>query len=207
VQTKIAKSINSGCEEMQRVFLRQMNRLLLPAYLLTGSHELASECFLEAWKDCMDAPSSSERDAFQAAKDAVVNAAIRRIAEDIAHRTRKYAPNGFAGREANAEARRRHAGPGIDSATFRCAVLTLNAFERAVLVLRLYERYSPADVARLLQVSRQMLENGWLQGLSGLLGRLNATRTVPPRIADAAEAAPQAWEPEAAGIRVSPSSL
>jgi DNA-directed RNA polymerase specialized sigma24 family protein len=157
---------------MQSVLLNQMNRLLLPAYLLTGSQEKAAQCFLEACEDCID----TRQENFEGVKRAVVKAAIRRIAADLT----KYVPEGTpraAGREEIADALRKRDETHTSAASFRRELLTLNTFQRAALVLRLYERYSAAEAASLLRVSRQTLENGWQQALIALVSRLNPRLT------------------------------
>lgn len=46
--TRTAEAANKDSQQMRDIFLAEMDQLLLPAYLLTGLHEQAADCFLEA---------------------------------------------------------------------------------------------------------------------------------------------------------------
>jgi DNA-directed RNA polymerase specialized sigma24 family protein len=170
---RIASLENRESNGMRHIFLSEMNRLLQSAYFLTGSHEQAAECFLEAWESCMDGLLAGRENAFQVARRAVVKAAIRRIAEDVQD-------SASADRHANigdvvsTEAGSHRIHKQSDHEAFRQAVLSLNAFRRAALVLRLYENYSSTEAASLLKTSRRTLEEGWQHALLCVLDRLHS---------------------------------
>lgn len=174
MQKRTASSESSKKLEIQTVFLTQMDQLLLPAYLLTDSHEVAAECFLEAWENCVEALSYIDRDfLFSAAKRSIIEKAIQKIAEDqrncISNGCQEYA----ADIERDTEDAQEWATACLTSAKFRRALLRLNPFQRAALILRIYEGYSSADAGLLLRVPRQSLENAWQQGLSELIESLD----------------------------------
>lgn len=154
---------------MQSVFLTQMDRLLQPAYLLTGSHEQAAQCLLEAYDACINAHGET----YKAAKRAVVTVAVRRIATDLTKCLANGALAAFREIGGISHAYRGQDGPDLSAASFSNALLSLNTLQRATLVLRLYERYSTSEAASLLGVSCQTLENGWQPALLSLLSRLN----------------------------------
>jgi DNA-directed RNA polymerase specialized sigma24 family protein len=174
VARRTAVSAELENNEMQSVFLNQMDRLLLPAYLLTGSHEQAAQCLLEAWDDCMSVPSIAENKAFHVAKGAVIQAAIRKIvansAREVDGDVPEYSMNleDIGDRRDQDESRR-------GAATFLSALLDLDLYQRAALVLRIYEGYSSAEAASLLRVPRQTLENCWQQALIALQENFRTT--------------------------------
>lgn len=196
----MAASANFDKAGLQQIFLAQMDDLLLPAFLLTGTHEQAAECFLEAWEECNEQPPFIARFALGVAKRAIVKSAIRRIAADLANSPVRHDRGTdigvMPGVQANFEDGKTH----VNSAAFQRAMLTLDTFHRAALVLRLYERYSPADAALLLGVSRQTLESGWRQGLLSLLDRLNLSGACVPTMVDLTNGVEQVWKREAAKI-------
>lgn len=172
MQHKIPRSSNLDHEEMRHSFLDQMDRLLLPAYLLTGSHEQAAECFLEAWNVCSEQSPQKAGYALRVAKRTVIKAAIGRIATDVLANATKAAVSACVV-AANAYPELRSDMKPLSSEAFCQAVLSLNAFHRAVLVLRLYERYSTVDVALLLGVSRRTLDYEWQRALIELSDKLD----------------------------------
>lgn len=150
---------------MQSDSFAQMERLLLPAYLLTGSHEQAAQCVLQACEDCADIHEAT----FEALKKAVVGAAVRRVDTDLKN---SLAEGPISTAKCGEVANLRREQPMLTGASFRSALLELNAFQRATLVLRFYERYPVSEVAALLRVSREMVEDGWQQALRILLSKL-----------------------------------
>lgn len=170
--TRIAESADTDCQQMRDVFLGEMDRLLLPAYLLTGSHEQAAECFLEAWEVCNEQPSPIPQFAHRVALRAMLKAAIRRIAVEVSKFAERDREAAFAGPVANAHVISEKCRLQLNSATFRQSILDLNAFHRSALVLRLYERYPCVEAALLLGVSRRTLEDGWRRALIRLLNHL-----------------------------------
>jgi DNA-directed RNA polymerase specialized sigma24 family protein len=159
---------------MRQVFLSETNRLLQSAYFLTGSHEQAAECFLEAWNTCMDRSSVANLNVCRMAKRAVVEAAIRRIAEEVKRNIPPEDSGAHIGGMVNTEARSQRSQIQLDYAAFQQAVLSLNAFCRAALVLRIYENYSSTEAASLLKTSRSTLEKGWQHALLCVLDRLHS---------------------------------
>ena len=165
MQIGIARSTNLDHQEMHDAFLSHMDRLLLPAYLLTGSHEQASDCFLDALNSCSDQSPPRSGYAVRVAQRAIIKAAIGRIAPKLKEIATNTAGSSFA-----VAANERHAlQPELSGETFLQAILALNVFHRAVLVLRLYEGYSAADASLLLGVSRRTLEFGWQRALIALV--------------------------------------
>lgn len=157
---------NCQREEMRRIFFMEMNWLLLPAYLVTASHELAAGCFLEAWEMCQCRPLAIGQSPRCAAKAAVVKAAVRKIAGDIDDS----ASAGNSDISAGARAPRNQRPMDLNAEVFRQTLLSMDALHRAVLVLRLYEGYSSKEAAFLMQISRSTVESGWQQALLCLLG-------------------------------------
>jgi DNA-directed RNA polymerase specialized sigma24 family protein len=184
--------------EMQSVFITRMERLLLPAYFLTGSHELAAESFLEAWENCDNTAPVAAAWQFRVAKRAVIKAALRRISADVANSLPKGVSEDRAA--SGEEGRYFRDRKDLNSSTFRRAFLRLNPFQRAVLLLRIYEGFSSADAALLLGASRQMLEKGLRQAFLALLGRLEQTQAGEPVLIGTADASQQVWKREVVRI-------
>jgi DNA-directed RNA polymerase specialized sigma24 family protein len=180
VWTRIAESANADRLQMRDIFLAEMDQLLLPAYLLTGSHEQAAECFLEAWEVCNEQPPPTPRYVLRVAKRAILKAAIRRIAAEVSKNAENDMGAAYAGPAANAQVISEKCQLQLNSATFRQSVLNLNAFHRSALVLRLYEGYPSVEAALLLGVSRRTMEIGWQRALIGLLNNLELMKAERP---------------------------
>lgn len=180
VWTRIAESANADRLQMRDIFLAEIDQLLLPAYLLTGSHEQAAECFLEAWQVCNQQPPPVPQYALRVAKRAILKAAIRRIAMEVSTNAEEDSGTAHAGPAASAYVISQPCQLQLNSATFRQSVLNLNAFHRSALVLRLYEGYPSVEAALLLGVSRRTIESGWRRALIGLLTDLELTRAEGP---------------------------
>ena len=159
---------------MRQVFRRRMESLFLPAYLLTGSEEAAIASLMEAWDDCRSDGSLGSHDA--PTRRAVVEAALRRVAADI----RKAAPAASGGEEiaedigalAKPAGMPRRPEEPLSSQRFTTAMLSLNPFERAALVLCLYEGFPVEEAALLLCMPVMEVSAGRKRGLAWLLREL-----------------------------------
>jgi DNA-directed RNA polymerase specialized sigma24 family protein len=198
MQKQSTPSTKPENDEMQSVFITQMGRLLLPAYFLTGSHELAAESFVEAWENRDHMAQVAAGWQFRVAKRAVIKAALRRISADVVDTLPKdVSEDRTTGGEKERSSRDHKV---LNSATFRHAFLRLNSFQRAVLLLRIYEGFSSADAALLLGVSRPILENGLREAFLALLGRLEQTQDGEAVLIATADASQQVWKSEVVRI-------
>jgi DNA-directed RNA polymerase specialized sigma24 family protein len=133
------------------VFCSHLQQLHLEAYALTGCPELAADCVLEAFAAMRSCYLASPDFAYKAAKLATIKSSLRKIAPEVL-------------RHCGSDSKRKVGGAGqktislnawsdtIVRERFLISLLRLNAFYRALLVLRLYERYRIYDVALLLRL-------------------------------------------------------
>lgn len=199
MKNRIARFSDTDREEMQSAFLEHIDRLLLPAYLLAGSHEQAAECFLEAWNACNEQTPPIAGYGVTVAKRAVIKAAILKIAPGLAEIATRADPSARALAASERHGRKPNMNLLNDEA-FLQAILALNVLHRAVLVLRLYEGFSATDVALLLGISRRTFEYEWQQALIELInatemstsaGHTTLQFNVPVALAEESSATPR----------------
>jgi DNA-directed RNA polymerase specialized sigma24 family protein len=132
-------------DDFRELFTEDMTALHLLAYLLTGNHEKAEQCFVTGLEDCVNNNSVFKEWARTWTKRTIVQSAIRMISPRPNHAaSTTVSPNADAQLQI---AQAKHAA--IET------VLALGNLERFVFVLSVLERYSDRDCSILLNCSRQ----------------------------------------------------
>lgn len=142
---------HSNHDVVCETFCSHLQHLHLEAHVLTGCPELAADCVLEAFAAMQGSSLARPAFAYEAAKLATIKSSLRKIAPEVL-------------RHSAGDSKREVGGSGLKiisadlwpATIFRekCLVslLQLNAFHRALLVLRLYEHYRIYEVALLLRL-------------------------------------------------------
>jgi hypothetical protein len=159
---------DSDGSAMSTVFCTELERLHLMAYILTGSLEAAGECVVSASRDVEGSFLASPAFAYDTAKLATIKLALRSVADEIREHALRDSPNHHP-----------RIGPGdCDLSTnsgkrFLAAILQLNAFYRAVLLLRIYEGYRNHVAALLLRLPPVVVERGKEQAIVSLVRQIH----------------------------------
>jgi DNA-directed RNA polymerase specialized sigma24 family protein len=141
-------------------FCSHLQHLHLEAHVLTGCPNIAADCVIEAFSAVLDSYLASPTFAYQAAKLATIKIGLSKIAPDVlrlASSEAKRAPDDNPGKNA-------FSAVPLDTIIrerLLISLLQLNPLHRALLVLRLYERYRIHDVALLLRLSPATVKR-WL---------------------------------------------
>lgn len=175
-ESAVKSKVDSDCDALCRVFDSQLQELHLQAYIVTGSPHAASECVAEAFETLQNAFLASPEFAYEAAKLATIKCALRRVASDIRHHAFHDA--------ADNDRRHNHyhslEPSGLEEACrerFLTSILQLNAFHRAVLLLRMYEHYRVYFVALLLRLPLSTIEQGITKAVELLVVSIHGTET------------------------------
>jgi DNA-directed RNA polymerase specialized sigma24 family protein len=132
-------------DDFRQLFADNMMALHLLAYLLTGNHEKAEQCFVTGLEDCVSNNSIFKEWARSWAQRTIVQSAIRMMSPRPNHMASAIvSPNADAQLQIT---QAKHAEIGT--------VLALGDFERFVFVLSVLERYSDQDCSILLTCSRE----------------------------------------------------
>jgi hypothetical protein len=157
---------------MTVAFCTEFQRLHLQAHIITGCPHLASECVLEGLDVVSGSFVASPEFAYEASKLATIKAALRRVSSEI----KQHAFNESASwnKTARIYPALRAAGVSENSReTVLSSLLRLNAFYRALLLLRLYEGYRVHEVALLLHLPSITVREGMINALLSLLAALH----------------------------------
>jgi hypothetical protein len=142
---------HSNHDVVCEVFCCQLEHLHLEAHVLTGCPELGAHCVLEAFAAMRNSYLASPAFAYEAAKLATIKSSLRKIAPEVLRHCASDSK-----REVGGVAQRTICVDAWSDTIVRerllVSLLRLNAFYRALLVLRLYERYRICDVALLLRL-------------------------------------------------------
>jgi len=122
--------------EVCSIFTKNLDRLYLLSFLLTGDHEKAEQCFVGGLEDSIEANQVFRKWAHSWAKRTIVQNAIRLLQPG-------------AGRAGLPSAISSQNGQGLAFGDFD-PVLALEDFERFVFVMTVLERYSDHECALLL---------------------------------------------------------
>jgi DNA-directed RNA polymerase specialized sigma24 family protein len=132
-------------DDFRKLFLEGVEALHLLAYLLTGDHERAEQCFVTGLENCVNHNSIFKEWARSWAQRMIVQSAIRMMAPRPNHAGwTRVSPDPFATLQSN---QAKHAA--------FATVLALGDFERFVFVLSVLERYSDQDCSILLNCLRE----------------------------------------------------
>jgi DNA-directed RNA polymerase specialized sigma24 family protein len=141
------------------VFHDHFDRLHLPAFLITGSQEIAGECILEAFDRMHGSFLPSPDFALKAAKRSTIKSALRSVSAEI-----QCCATQRAGEE-NLRKKSQstlcvHKNVEVSRTKFLVSFCRLNAFYRSVLVLRTYEHYPFYEAGLLLRLSANTIRDG-----------------------------------------------
>jgi DNA-directed RNA polymerase specialized sigma24 family protein len=136
-----------------RIFKKDMNRLYLLSFLLTGNHSLAEKCFVSGLEDSAKGNPVFKEWADSWARRAVIQNAIRRVR-----------PRAKGGSESGAESDH-SAGHALQPPEI-AGVLLLPAFERFAFVMSVLEGYSDQESSLLLGCTRAEVAEARSQALS-----------------------------------------
>lgn len=149
---------------------KQLAQLYLLAFSLTGCQEAAERRLLEAMEDTHDSFLLSAEFTFSATKRATIKRSLQHVASELQHFARQSddhhvsMPNPKQGISRIAE--------DVLPKVFWEALFSLNVFHRAVLILRIYERFQENEAALLLRVPLDVLRRGQAHGLQALLSAM-----------------------------------
>jgi DNA-directed RNA polymerase specialized sigma24 family protein len=165
-------------DDFRELFTEDIMALNLLAYLLTGNHEKAEQCFVTGLEDCAGNNSIFKEWARSWAQRTIVQNAIRMMAPRPEHST-------WARGSPDPDAKLQ--GTPAEHVAI-AAVLALGNFERFVFVLSVLERYSDQDCSILLSCSREDVRRARMRALEQIseIERRNAA------LDDDARTAPQA---------------
>ena len=142
-------------DDFRELFSKDMTALHLLAYLLTGNHEKAEQCFVTGLEDCVSNNSIFKEWARSWAQRTIVRNAIRMMNPRPEHLAwagvSPYPDEKLQGTPA------RHAAI--------ATVLALGDFERFIFVLSVLERYSDQDCSTLLSCSREDVRRAKMRAL------------------------------------------
>jgi DNA-directed RNA polymerase specialized sigma24 family protein len=142
--------------DFRELFTEDMMALHLLAYLLTGNHEKAEQCFVTGLEDCVSNNSIFKEWARSWAQRTIIQSAIRMMAPRP-----EYAA--WAGVSPDTDAKLQ----GTPAKHVAIAtVLALGDFERFVFVLSVLERYSDQDCSILLSCSRENVRKARMRALN-----------------------------------------
>ena len=128
-------------DDFRKLFAEDMNSLHLLAFLLTGNHESAEQCFISGIEDCAQCSSVFQQWARSWARRVIIQNAIRMIAprprcqDGSIHET----PSAVSHNEQKS-----------DQNAMWTGVLALENFERFVFVISVLEGYGDRECAALL---------------------------------------------------------
>lgn len=169
-ENAMTRKVDSECEAIGKVFSSELQKLYLLAHILTGSPDAASECIVEAFERLKESFLASPDFAYEAAKVATIRASLRRVAPEIRH---------LAFQETTAQGRARDLSLPHRDLEITCrenllrSILQLNAFHRAVVLLRLYERYRIYAVSLLLRIPASAVQQGLVKALPLLMSSIH----------------------------------
>jgi DNA-directed RNA polymerase specialized sigma24 family protein len=165
-------------DDFRKLFTEDTTALHLLAYLLTGNHEKAEQCFVTGLEDCVSNNSIFKEWARSWAQRTIVKSAIRMMAPRPDHAA-------WAGVSPDPDAK-------LQSTPARHAaiatVLALGDFERVVFVLSVLERYSDQNCSILLSCSREDVRTARMRALQ----QISEIQQRNAALEDDARTAPQA---------------
>lgn len=168
---------NLDCHALSEVFCSQLGRLHLLASILTGSSEAASECIVEAFESLHDSFLVSREFAYETARLATIKHGLRKVMKEIRH----YALSDTTDHITVCTIRMRVPNLGTTCADcFLVSIQQLNAFDRAVLLLRVYEQYRPHVVALWLRLPSPLIERRKVHAISSLTSLIHGRDTSAP---------------------------
>ena len=142
-------------DDFRELFTEDIMALHLLAYLLTGNHEKAEQCFVTGLEDCVSNNSIFKEWARSWAQRTIVQSAILMMAPRPEHAA-------WAGVSPDTDAKLQ----GTPAKHVAIAtVLALGDFERFVFVLSVLERYSDQDCSILLSCSRENVSKARMRAL------------------------------------------
>jgi DNA-directed RNA polymerase specialized sigma24 family protein len=160
-------------------FHDHFDRLHLPAFLITGSQEIAGECVLEAF-DRMRGPFlPSPAFALRAAKRSTIKSALRRVSAEIQRDATQCAGEENL-REKNQSTLCVHKDVEVSRTRFLMSFCRLNAFYRAVLILRTYEHYPFYEAGLLLRLPVSRIRCGNAHAIALLVSSIHGADTPAP---------------------------
>jgi hypothetical protein len=149
-----------------QVFLSNVNRLYLLAYLLTGDQEMAERCFVRGLDHCIDASSVFKGWALSWARRAIIKSAIQMISpkpEGNGERLNKDSHRALCGR--------------IDD--LLCNVARLKPFERCAFVISVLEHFSDHECSLLLRSTRREIIRARRSAMGHLASRSGLVTSAP----------------------------
>ena len=161
------------------VFHDHFGRLHLPAFLITGSQEIAGECVLEAFDRMRGSFLPSPDFALKAAKRSTIKSALSRVGAEIQHYATQRADEKNFGQKSQ-RALCVHKNVEVSRTKFLMSFCRLNAFYRAVLVLRTYEHYPFYEAGLLLRLSANTIRDGNAHAIALLAASIHGTDTSAP---------------------------
>jgi len=159
-------------DDFREVFTEDTTALHRLAYLLTGNHEKAEQCFVTGLDDCVTNNSIFKEWARSWAQRTIVQSAIRMMAPRPDHAA-------WGGVSPDPDAK--FQSPPARHAAI-ATVLAPGGFERFVFVLSVIERYSDQDCSIILSCSREDVRTARmraLQQISEIQQRNAALETMP----------------------------
>jgi hypothetical protein len=162
-------------EAVTAAFSTQFRRLHLQALVITGCPHLACECVLEAFDAVNDSYLASPEFAYEASKLATIKSGLRKVTSEI----KQHAPgeSGRGDKRANdiSTSSVTSGAAVVTRDNFVAALLQLNVFHRALLLLRLLEGYRAHEVALLLRLPSNTIQKGLVEALLSLVITFNRT--------------------------------
>jgi DNA-directed RNA polymerase specialized sigma24 family protein len=144
-------------DDFRELFTEDMMALHLLAYLLTGNHEKAKQCFVTGLEDCVSNNSIFKEWARCWAQRTIIQSAIRMMAPRPEHAA-------WAGVSPPDTDAKLQGTPAKHVAI--ATVLALGDFERFVFVLSVLDRYSDQDCSILLSCSRENVRKARMRALN-----------------------------------------
>jgi DNA-directed RNA polymerase specialized sigma24 family protein len=144
-------------DDLYRILLEDMARLYQLAYLLTGDHEKAEQCFVAGIEEEVPVNKAFRDWARTWAKRTVIQNAVRALRPQPVPADSSSPATAFAGKATLSNVRAGH--------FVLESVLTLPGFERFVFVMSVLERYSDDDCALLLDCSLEDVRDARLRTL------------------------------------------
>lgn len=149
----------ASAADFGHVFLSNVNRLYLLAYLLTADHETAERCFVMGRDHCIDGSSVFKGWALSWARRAIIKDAIQMISPE---------PEGNS-ESLNKDSHRALCGRAEDYMLFN--VVKLKPFERFAFVISVLERFSDHECSLLLRSTRREIIKARRNAMGHLLSR------------------------------------
>jgi hypothetical protein len=154
--------VYASVADFGQVFLSNVNRLYLLAYLLTGDHDMAERCFVTGLDRCIDGSSVFKGWALSWARRAIIKGAIQIISPEP---------------EGNSESLNKDSHLPLCGRTddLLCNVAKLKPFERCAFVISVLEKLSEHECSLLLRSTRREIIRARRSAMGHLASRSGLT--------------------------------